>query len=104
MSKTIKAIPIWQPKYKDGTVLVDIDKLEKKTYIFFCCDKNFPNLYSFDGEEAFANYDSVSNGTIECIPVPLKDLVDEGTLTKEQELLKEKELEKMRKYNTYKEI
>lgn len=91
----MSAIPIWEPKYKTNCVLVACSKVGMgETKIFFCYDKKYLNLYSFDGEKAHKEYNIVFNSKIWCYAVPLDELRDLGTLPPEYQEIKEEEIRK----------
>lgn len=96
-----KAIPIWQPRYHDNVVLVNCNKVSEKenTLLYFCGDINYPNLYAIDYKK-LDDYSIGNNGSIYCFEVPLKDLIDLGELPEEYLPLKEKELQKFKKFNS----
>ena len=94
----MKAIPIWEPKYKTNCALVSCSKVKDcEVKIFFCMDKNYSHLYSFDGDEAIKKYDIVFNSKIWCYAVPLDKLRDLGELPEEYQEIKRKEIEKYRR-------
>lgn len=92
------ALPIWEPKYKDSTVLVSCLKVKDgENFIFFCMDKELTNLYCFNGKEAKENYDIVFNSKIYCYAVPLSKLKDCGELPENLIKLKARQVNKYRK-------
>lgn len=96
----MKATAIWQPKFSTKEVLVS--KLEVKpgkNYLFFCCDRNHTDLYSFDGDEVKSKGRLCSNGKIICYAFPLDFLTSEGELPEEFVPIREKEYNKFKKYS-----
>ncbi len=95
----MKAYPIWQMKYCTKSVLVDTCKVSNnKTYIYFVADRNYTDLYSFDGAKVREKCNIIHNGKIYCYDVPLEWLVNEGELPKELVVEKEKQYEKFKTY------
>lgn len=93
----MKATCIWQPRYWDRKVLINkADVRRDKCYVFFCCDRNKPDLYSYDGTKVIAETKLGSNGKIPVYEVPLEWLESEGDLP--EEFIKIRDLE----YTKYK--
>lgn len=94
------ANPIWAPKYCTKMVLIDRLKVNKtgKTFLFFCCDRNYLDLYSIDSEKVRKECKLVSNSKILCYQVPLDWLENEGELPKEYIKVREREYNKYKKY------
>ena len=91
---------IWQPKYCIKKVLVNTMYVKSdKCYVFFCADRNYPDLYSYDGEKVRNECRVVSNGKIPCFEIPLDWLVNEGTLPNELVEVRDREYTKFKKYN-----
>lgn len=91
----MKAIPIWEPKYKTNTALVACSKVTNgEVKIFFCYDEKYKNLYSFDGNEAIKQYEIVFNSKIWCYAVPLDRLRNLGPLPQEYQEIREEEIRK----------
>lgn len=91
-------ICIWQPKFSTKEVLVATTKVrEGKNYIFFVADRNFPDLYSFDGTKVKQNCKISSNGKILVYDIPLSYLSNEGELPEKLVTYKETEYEKFKK-------
>lgn len=89
---------IWSPRYWDKKVLVNKLNVKKgKCYLFFACDRNYTNLYSFDGERVLKECQLCSNGKIYCYQIPLEWLVNEGELPKELIAIRDKEYSKFKK-------
>lgn len=99
MESNVKSFPIWSMKYCTKEVLVDKLKVHRgKNFIYFCCDRNYLNLYSFDGDKVKSNCKLIYNSKIYCYAIPLDWLEDEGELPKELEKVREKEYNKYKKY------
>lgn len=65
-------IEIWQPKWKDRTVLVDIRKVRNGVnQLFFSKTPTMPGIYTFNGMKVKEQCDIVSNGKIKCYAIPL---------------------------------
>lgn len=89
------ASAIWQPKYCIKSVLIRCQDVKRqKCFVYFCCDKNLKDLYSYDGDYVRNNCKVVSNGKIPCYQIPLSILVSEGDLPKEFEKIRECEYAK----------
>ena len=97
------AIRIWQPKYCTKEVLVAVSKVRpSKNYVYFCADRNWEDLYSFDGEKVINECKVTSNGKIDCYCVPLSWLRNEGELPEKLVSIREEEYEKFKKRNNRK--
>lgn len=95
----MKAYPIWQMKFCTKSVLVDTSKVTRdKVYIYFVADRNYPDLYSFDGAKVRDNCKIIFNSKIYCFDIPLYMLTNEGELPKELEARRELEYEKFKNY------
>lgn len=98
----MNAICIWQPRFHDKKVLVDrlkINKNAEKNYIFFCADRNHPDLYSVDTKKVLSlNSGGLfnNNGTI-CYTIPLEWLENEGELPKDLATRRDKEYDRFKK-------
>lgn len=91
----MKAKAIWSPRYWDKKVLINkLDVEPKKCFLFFCCDKNLKNLYSYDGVKVKNECPLRYNGKIYCYEVPLDWLNNEGELPLELEKVRTKEYSK----------
>lgn len=96
----MKAIPIWQPKFSTKEVLVSKMEVKSgKNYLFFCCDKNHPDLYSYDGDLVKKQGRLCSNGKIICYAFPLSFLTSEGDLPEEYLPIRKREYSKYKKYS-----
>ena len=93
------AVCIWQMKYCTKSVLIATTKINKngKTYIYFCADRNHPNLYSVDISQV-KGCKIISNGKIKCVDVPFDRFINEGELPKELEEERNNQYQKFRKY------
>ena len=48
----MRATVIWQPRYWDQKVLIDKKEVRpEKNFVYFACDRNLPDLYSYDGSK-----------------------------------------------------
>lgn len=95
----IKAQPIWQPKFSTGEVLVDKRIVrDGKNYLFFCCDRNHPDLYSYDGTKVRESKRLCTNGKIICYHFPLDWLDNEGELPEEYHVIRDREYTKFKKF------
>lgn len=95
----MKAYPIWQMKYCTKSVLVDTAKVSRdKVYIYFVADRNYQDLYSFDGAKVRNECKLIHNGKIYCFDVPLEMLVNEGELPSELKARREAEYQKFLDY------
>ena len=89
---------IWQPKFCTNEALVAMEKVPNgKGYLYFAADRNHPNLYSYDGVKVRQECKLVSNGKIFCYCIPMQWLVDEGELSDELKLAREKQYTKFKK-------
>jgi hypothetical protein len=80
----LKATCIWQPRYWDQKVLINkIDVRRDKCFVFFCCDRNKTDLYSYDGNKVINEIKVGTNGKIPCYEIPLDWLQSEGDLPEE---------------------
>ncbi len=94
----MKPIVIWQPKFCTREVLVAKTSIrEGKNYLFFCGDRNHPDLYSFTGTEAIEHGRWCSNGKIVCLAFSLDLLKNEGELPEEFVPIRDKEYTKFKK-------
>jgi len=94
----MKATCIWQPRYWDQKVLISkMDVRRDKCYVFFCCDRNKPDLYSYDGSRVISEIRVGTNGKIPCYEVPLDWLQSEGDLTPELIKIRDAEYAKYKK-------
>lgn len=67
-------IEIWQPRWKDRTVLIACHKVrDGENLIQFTKARSLPGLYSVSGS-TIKNSPRCSNGRIECYAVPLAEL------------------------------
>lgn len=90
-------ICIWQPKYSTREVLVATQKVrDGKNYIFFVADRNWLDLYSFDGTKVKQNCKISSNGKILVYDIPLSYLNNEGELPQKLVTFREKEYDKFK--------
>ena len=95
----MNATSIWSPRYWDKKVLVNLlDVKDCKCFLYFCCDKNYPDLYSYDGAKVRAECTLCSNGKIYCYEIPLEWLKNEGELPKEFIPIRDKQYEKYRRF------
>jgi len=95
----LKAYPIWQMKYCTKSVLVDTCKVNPgKCYIYFVADRNYTDLYSFDGTKVREKCNIIFNSKIYCYDVPLEWLVNEGPLPDVLEEQRKIEYEKFKKF------
>lgn len=93
-----KATPIWQMRFWDRTVLVNKQDVKNgKCYLFFCCDKNYPDLYSYDGAKVKQECKLCSNGKIYCYQIPVSWLENEGDLPAEFLPIREREYAKYKR-------
>ncbi len=77
---------IYQPKYKTKEVLVHTRCVDyKRCYLFFVGDRNWKNLYSFDGARVMQECPMQKNGRGLVYVIPLDFLEDEGELPDELE-------------------
>lgn len=68
------AIEIWQPRWKDKTVLIACHKVrDGENFIRFTKARSLPGLYSVDGG-IIRSSPRCSNGRIECYAVALAEL------------------------------
>ena len=89
---------IWQPKYSTKEVLIATNKVGNgKNYVFFAGDRNWKDLYSYDGEKVRKYCKISTNGKIYCFCIPLSWLVSEGDLPTEYQLQRDKEYENFKK-------
>lgn len=90
-------ICIWQPKFSTQEALVAVHRIRKgKNYIFFVADRNWMDLYSFDGDKVKQNCKISSNGKIPVYAIPLSYLNNEGALPKDLITFREKEYDKFK--------
>lgn len=90
-------ICIWQPKYSTKEVLVATHKVkEGKNYIFFVADRNWQDLYSFDGTKVKETCKISSNGKILVYDIPLSYLSNEGELPEKLIAYRENEYNKFK--------
>lgn len=66
-------IVIWQPRYKDRTVMLAVYKVGTHNEITFTKAPSLPGSYYISGEEA-RKYPVQSNGKLSCYCVPLDAL------------------------------
>jgi hypothetical protein len=66
-------IEIYQPRWKDRTVLIATYKVGEHNEIVFTKTKSLPDTYYISGEVA-KSYPIQTNGTISCYAVPLSAL------------------------------
>lgn len=93
----MNATCIWSPRYWDKKVLVNKLAVKRgKCYLYFACDRNYPDLYSFDGEKVLNECQLCSNGKIYCYQIPLSWLVNEGDLPQEFIKIRDKEYAKFK--------
>lgn len=91
----MKASVIWSPRYWDKKVLVATrDVRPEKCYLFFCCDRNYSDLYSYDGVKVQEECKICSNGKIYCYEIPLEWLKNEGELSEEFQKIRDSEYQK----------
>lgn len=91
-------ICIWQPKYCTQEVLVATTKVSKgKNYLYFVADRNWQDLYSFDGDKVKSECKITSNGKILVYNIPLSWLNNEGNLPQTLVDCKQKEYDKFKK-------
>ena len=94
----MKATAIWSPRYYDRTVLVATrDVSPNKCYVYFCCDRNYSNLYSYDGMKVLSKCETRNNGKLNCYVIPLDWLQNEGELPEEFKLIRDREYQKFKK-------
>lgn len=99
MKKSVACI--WQPKYCTQMVLVNTMYVKpEKCYLFFCGDRNYQDLYSYDGAKVWNECRTVSNGKIPCFEIPLTWLKNEGTLPDELIEIREQQYLKFKNYKT----
>lgn len=97
----MKVSPIWQPKFSTKEVLVaKIDVKPGKNYLFFCCDRNHTDLYSYDGDKVREYGRLCSNGKIVCYAFPLDWLTSEGDLPEELVPVRDREYAKFKKFSS----
>lgn len=95
---TVNATVIWQPRYWDKKVLVDRkDVRPEKCFVYFACDRNLPDLYSYDGSKVREECGMTTNGKIVVYEIPLDWLDNEGELPKEFISIRDKEYAKYKK-------
>ncbi len=71
-------IEIWQPRWKDRTVLIACHKAKAgENFIKFTRTPSMPDLYSVDGG-VIRKSPKCTNGTIMCFAVPLSELKTVG--------------------------
>lgn len=68
-----QVIDIWQPRWKDRTVLIAKFKVGTHNEIVFSKTPSLPDKYYLSGER-IRSYPTNNNGKIECYVVPLDDL------------------------------
>lgn len=66
-------IEIWQPRWKDRTVLIAKYKVGTHNEIVFKKAPTFPDRYYLSGE-TIRNYPLSSNGKLMCYQVPVDEL------------------------------
>jgi hypothetical protein len=66
-------IEIWQPRWKDRTVMIATYKVGTHNEICFTKTKSLPDSYYISGAE-IRNYPIESNGKVQCYCVPLDKL------------------------------
>jgi len=94
---TSNVICIWQPKYSTKEVLVATQKVrEGKNYLFFVADRNWQDLYSFDGTKVKQECKISSNGKILVYDIPLSYLNNEGPLPEKLIAFKQIEYDKFK--------
>lgn len=94
----MKATCIWQPRYWDRKVLINkADVKRDKCFVFFCCDRNKPDLYSYDGAKVLDECTLCSNGKILCYEIPLDWLENAGELPAELVKIRDAEYAKYKK-------
>jgi len=93
------AICIWERKYKDDTVLVSCLRVDKdnNNQLFFCLDKDYPNVYEFDIEKVKKEAEITTNGSIYCYKIPISWLKEVRKLNNREIKLKEKEISKYKR-------
>lgn len=90
-------ICIWQPKYSTQEVLAATSKVrDGKNYIFFVADRNWIDLYSFDGTKVKETCKISSNGKIPVYAIPLSYLNNEGELPKKLIAFRQREYDKFK--------
>lgn len=74
-----KVIEIWQPRYHDRVVLVDVKKVREGTnYLRFTKAPSMgKGLYTFDGTVVRRECELDTNGKIPCFAIPLYMLVEQ---------------------------
>ena len=74
----MRVIEIWQPRWHDRVVLVDVKKVKEGTnYLRFTKAPSLgKGLWSFDGTTVRRECELDSNGKLECFAVPLYMLVE----------------------------
>lgn len=90
---------IWQMKFSTKSVLLAKQKVREgaKTYIYFCADRNYPDLYSISYED-IKKCRLVSNGKIICYDIPVEYLHNEGELSEDLKKEREKQYLKFKKF------
>lgn len=92
------AICIWQPKFSTQEVLVATTKVrDGKNYVFFVADRNYMDLYSFDGNKVKKECKISSNGKILVYDIPLSWLNNEGELPQNLVSYRQQEYDKFKK-------
>jgi hypothetical protein len=94
----MKATCIWQPRYWDRKVLVSIREVRPgKNFLFFCSDRNWNDLYSYDGSKVKEKCEVGTNGKIAVYEIPLDWLENEGDLPEQFVEVRKQEYAKYRK-------
>lgn len=91
----MKATAIWQMRFWDKKVLVNhLDVHDGTCYLYFCCDRNYPDLYSYNGTQVKQDCGLCSNGKIICYEIPASMLSNAGPLPDEFKDTRDKEYKK----------
>lgn len=90
---------VWSPRYWDRQVLVSTQCVQpRKCYVYFAADRNYKNLYSYDGEKVMQKCPVQKNGHGTVYVIPMSWLNDEGKLPERFIPDRDAEYEKYKKY------
>lgn len=76
-------IPVWEPNYGRKTAMIDVKKVGDHNKIVFPKAPSLPGTYYLSGK-TIRKYNKVSNGTIMCYDVPVKELRPLTQLNREE--------------------
>ena len=96
----INVAAVWQKRYWDNKVLISTNKVfPRKCYVFFCADKSYQNLYSYNGAEVIDKCEVQKNGKGTAYIVPMSYLVDEGPLPEQFKAERDSEYAKYKAFS-----